>query len=97
MANKTALGVFPVFSAVANIYDYNRVFNSGSPHNVPAGHGANLNELIAHYHRKNAEQDAKTRARMNAKPPELRQQESATLPVPNPGGAPPYSAVSPTK
>ncbi|KAI4185712.1 MAG: hypothetical protein L6R41_003970 [Letrouitia leprolyta] len=73
------------------------VFNSGSPHNVPAGHGANLNELIAHYHRKNAEQDAKTRARMNAKPPELRQQESATLPVPNPGGAPPYSAVSPTK
>ncbi|KAI4177946.1 MAG: hypothetical protein LQ343_000030 [Gyalolechia ehrenbergii] len=73
------------------------IFNTGSPHNIPAGHGANLNELIAHYHRKNAEQDAKTRARMDAKTAELRQQESATLPGSNPKGAPPYSAVSPTK
>ncbi|KAL8720675.1 MAG: hypothetical protein Q9225_002504 [Loekoesia sp. 1 TL-2023] len=73
------------------------VFNTGSPYNVPAGHGANLNELIAHYQRKNAEQDAKTRARMDAKKADLRQQESAVLPGPNPKGAPPYSVVTPTK
>ena len=38
-------------------------FNGGSPYNVPAGHGAKLNEVIAHYQKKNAEQDAKARAR----------------------------------
>ncbi|KAL9585658.1 MAG: hypothetical protein Q9212_001395 [Teloschistes hypoglaucus] len=36
------------------------IFNTGSPYNVPAGHGANLDELIAHYKKKNAEQDAKS-------------------------------------
>ncbi|KAL8943539.1 MAG: hypothetical protein Q9216_000997 [Gyalolechia sp. 2 TL-2023] len=73
------------------------IFNTGSPRNIPAGHGADLSELIAHYHRKNAEQDAKTRARMDAKTAELKQRESATLPGSNPKGVPSYSAVSPTK
>ncbi|KAL8712409.1 MAG: hypothetical protein Q9220_003257 [cf. Caloplaca sp. 1 TL-2023] len=72
-------------------------FNTGSPYNVPAGHGANLDELIAHYRRKNAEQDAKTRARMEARKVELRQQESTTLSGKNPPGTPPHSTVTPTK
>ncbi|KAL8879690.1 MAG: hypothetical protein Q9192_008182 [Flavoplaca navasiana] len=71
------------------------IFNTGSPYNVPAGHGANLDELINHYRKKNADQDAKTRARMEARKEELRQKASATLPGENPKGAPPFSAVSP--
>ena len=36
-----------------------RIFNTGSPYNVPAGQGgANLDALIAHYKKKNAEHDA---------------------------------------
>ncbi|KAL9606223.1 MAG: hypothetical protein Q9179_000620 [Wetmoreana sp. 5 TL-2023] len=73
------------------------VFNTGSPYNVPAGHGANLDELIAHYKKKNAEQDAMTRARMEARTAELRQERNATLSGENPPGAPPFSAVTPTK
>ncbi len=35
-----------------------RIFNTGSPYNVPAGQGsANLDKLIAHYERKNAEEE----------------------------------------
>ncbi|KAL8990601.1 MAG: hypothetical protein Q9177_000773 [Variospora cf. flavescens] len=73
------------------------IFNTGSPHNIPAGHGADLNALIAHYHQKNREQDAKTRSRMESKKGELKQHEGATLPGQNPEGAPSFSAVSPTK
>ncbi|KAL8768688.1 MAG: hypothetical protein Q9209_005106 [Squamulea sp. 1 TL-2023] len=73
------------------------IFNTGSPYNVPAGHGANLDELINHYRKKNADQDAKTKARMEAKSEELRQRDSATLPGKNPEGAPSFSAVSPKK
>lgn len=65
-----------------------RVFNTGSPYNVPAGHGANLDGLIAHYKKKNAEQDAKTRARMETRTTELRQEQSATLSGANPPGRP---------
>ncbi|KAL8813713.1 MAG: hypothetical protein Q9200_000050 [Gallowayella weberi] len=71
------------------------IFNTGSPYNVPAGHGANLDELINHYRRKNAEQDAKTRARMEAKKEELKPRDSATLSGVNPKGTPSFSAVSP--
>lgn len=40
--------------------DAHRVFNTGSPYNVPAGHGgANLDKLIAHYENKNFEEQAK--------------------------------------
>ncbi|MCJ1254441.1 hypothetical protein MMC24_002256 [Lignoscripta atroalba] len=36
------------------------VFNTGSPWNVPAGHYTNLDSLIAHYEKKNADtQEAK--------------------------------------
>ncbi|KAI4168881.1 MAG: hypothetical protein LQ348_007417 [Seirophora lacunosa] len=77
--------------------EFPEVFNTGSPYNVPAGHGADLNELIAHYHRKNREQDAKIRSRMESKKGELQQQERATLPGEKPKGAPSFSAVSPTK
>ncbi|KAI4106656.1 MAG: hypothetical protein L6R37_002048 [Teloschistes peruensis] len=73
------------------------IFNTGSPYNVPAGHGANLDELIAHYKKKNAEQDAKVRARMERWAAELRPEKSATLSGQNPAGAPPYSTVTPTK
>ena len=77
------------------LYVRNRIFNTGSPYNVPAGHGANLDELINHYRKKNADQDAKTRARMEAKKEALQLRDSATLPGENPKGAPPFSAVSP--
>ncbi|MCJ1267427.1 hypothetical protein MMC22_007312 [Lobaria immixta] len=47
------------------------IFNTGSPYNVPAGHSANLDELIAHYHRQNAEankaREARTRAAENGR------------------------------
>lgn len=72
-----------------------RIFNTGSPYNVPAGHGANLDELINHYRKKNADQDAKTRARMEAKKEELKPRDSALLPGENPKGVPPFSTVSP--
>ncbi|KAL8701501.1 MAG: hypothetical protein Q9224_000465 [Gallowayella concinna] len=71
------------------------IFNTGSPYNVPAGHGANLDELINHYRRKRADQDAKTRARMDAKKEELQQRDSATLSGDNPKGTRSFSAVSP--
>ncbi|KAL8632126.1 hypothetical protein Q9189_002150 [Teloschistes chrysophthalmus] len=73
------------------------IFNTGSPYNVPAGHSANLDELIAHYKKKNAEQDAKVRARMERRAAELRPEKRATLSGQNPAGAPPYSTVTPTK
>lgn len=34
-----------------------RVFNSGSPFNVPAGHGANLSAIQEHYRKKHKESD----------------------------------------
>ena len=37
-----------------------RLFNTGSPWNVPAGQGgANLDKLIAHYEKKNFEEEEK--------------------------------------
>jgi hypothetical protein len=37
-----------------------RLLNSGSPWNVPAGQGrANLDHLIAHYEKQNAEEEAR--------------------------------------
>ncbi|KAI9824238.1 MAG: hypothetical protein M1832_002045 [Thelocarpon impressellum] len=41
-----------------------RIFNTGSPYNVPAGHGgANLDTLIAHYEKENREvEERKARA-----------------------------------
>jgi len=41
-----------------------RVFNTGSPWAVPAGHYTNLSALIAHYEKQNREQEAKTLERM---------------------------------
>lgn len=43
-----------------------RVFNSGSPYNVPAGHTADLTELKAHYQKKNLELEEKRMARLTA-------------------------------
>lgn len=43
-----------VAKSSANIFNPKfRIFNTGSPYNVPAGHSANLDELIAHYERQN--------------------------------------------
>jgi hypothetical protein len=44
-----------------------RVFNTGSPYNVPAGHTANLSAVIAHYEAKNRETVAKVEARAKGK------------------------------
>jgi hypothetical protein len=39
---------------------WNRIFNTGSPYNVSAGHGArNMDELVAHYEKLNADAEAK--------------------------------------
>ncbi|KAI9722597.1 MAG: hypothetical protein M1812_001528 [Candelaria pacifica] len=41
------------------------IFNTGSPWNVPAGHGgANLDALIAHYEKKNAEDEERKMKRL---------------------------------
>lgn len=34
-----------------------RIFNTGSPYNVPAGHYTNLDAVIAHYEKKNADSE----------------------------------------
>ena len=49
-----------------------RVFNTGSPFNVVAGSQANLDELIAHYEKKNAEADEKQMRKMNGGSPKER-------------------------
>ena len=36
-----------------------RVFNTGSPYNIPAGHSADLAALKAHYEKKNVEAEEK--------------------------------------
>lgn len=43
-----------------------RIFNTGSPYNVPAGHTANLDELIAHYKKINADVNMAREARSKA-------------------------------
>jgi len=49
-------------SGLALITWYCRVFSVGSPHNIPAGHYANMDKLIAHYREKAyAEEEAKMR------------------------------------
>jgi len=43
-----------------------RVFNTGSPYNVPAGHSANLEDLIAHYKQKNVRAEEARVAKLKA-------------------------------
>ena len=43
-----------------------RIFNTGSPYNVPAGSQANLDELIAHYKKENAEAQEKRERKARA-------------------------------
>lgn len=47
-----------------------RIFNTGSPFNVPAGHTVNLDKVIAHYHKENENankaREAKTKAAESA-------------------------------
>lgn len=42
----------------------NRIFNTGSPYNIPAGHSADLGALRAHYQKKNLEAEEKRIARL---------------------------------
>jgi len=42
----------------ANQYSYDRAFNTGSPFSVPAGSVANIDKVIAHYEKKNYEEQA---------------------------------------
>ncbi len=41
-----------------------RIFNTGSPYNIPAGHSTDLGALKAHYEKKNVEADEKRTARL---------------------------------
>ena len=41
-----------------------RVFNTGSPYNIPAGHSADLGALKAHYEKQNVEAAEKRTARL---------------------------------
>ena len=41
----------------------NRLLDASSPYAVPAGHSADLSELIAYYKRKNDEMDRRIRSR----------------------------------
>jgi hypothetical protein len=50
-------------NVIDNVY---RVFNTGSPHNAVAGQGPiNLENVIAHYEKQNAEEDER-RAKIKA-------------------------------
>lgn len=41
-----------------------RIFNTGSPYNIPAGHSADLEALKGHYEKKNVEAEKKRVARL---------------------------------
>ena len=41
-----------------------RIFNTGSPYNIPAGHSADLGALRAHYEKKNVEAEEKRMAKV---------------------------------
>ena len=41
-----------------------RIFNTGSPYNIPAGHSTDLGALRAHYEKKNVEAEEKRAARL---------------------------------
>ena len=41
-----------------------RIFNTGSPYNIPAGHSADLGALRAHYQKKNMETEEKRIVRL---------------------------------
>ena len=41
-----------------------RIFNTGSPYNIPAGHSADLGALKAHYEKKNVEAEDKRMVRL---------------------------------
>ncbi len=41
-----------------------RIFNTGSPYNIPAGHSTDLGALKAHYEKKNVEAEEKRTARL---------------------------------
>lgn len=51
-----------------------RIFNTGSPFNVPAGHTVNLDKVIAHYHKENENANKTREAR--SKTAESAQEES---------------------
>jgi len=48
-------------------YPQHRVFNTGSPFNIPAGHSANLDHLRAHYEKENRQGEEQRMARVQAR------------------------------
>lgn len=56
------------------LISYSRIFNTGSPFNVPAGHTVNLDKVIAHYHQENENANKAREARTKAA--EIAQEES---------------------
>lgn len=57
-----------------------RIFNTGSPYNVPAGHSVDLSTVIAHYEKQNAATEEKRieRVKRQAEDAELQAQKQAT-------------------
>ena len=46
---------------ISDANEWDRIFNTGSPYNVSAGQGARgMDELVAHYEKKNAETEHKS-------------------------------------
>ena len=48
----------------ANLPSIRRIFNTGSPYNVPAGHSIDLEAVKAHYEKQNAEAELKRMERL---------------------------------
>ena len=57
-----------------------RIFNTGSPYNVPAGHSIDLGAVIAHYEKQNAATEERRieRVTRQAEDAELQAQKQAT-------------------
>ena len=59
--------MFPIAFSLSMLTNLSlRIFNTGSPYNVPAGSTVNLDELKAHYQQKNLEAEKKRMARLVA-------------------------------
>lgn len=53
-------GVSPFEVNLANyLFSSHRLFHSGSPSNVPAGHGINLDQVVEHYRRQHLDEEAR--------------------------------------
>lgn len=81
----------PVWNSQGLIHPLlSRVFNTGSPYNIPAGASADLDHLRAHYEKLNVEAEEKRIARLKAHEGDsamLAQREAEALTERQPEGA----------